>query len=226
MREVEAMIIDTLLQPTEFRNWKTSFKSEVCQSSQYPRAAMLWVGIDEFFTSASRTGRPTPDFENLDFKMASRRREIAKGNLRNMSPKQKAKLTPKRDHLRADRLLGWSTTSSKLVATMKTSWPSEIYQKVYLKNDHVQAFYTKWDEVLSAVTDRPTDNMLESLYKMQVEKSEELKYLVQVYVQETAIGDKKYDSCRLQLMAKKISRAQKSRILISKREIETRSDLQ
>ena len=52
--------------------------------------------------------------------------------------------------------------------------------KVHLKNDHVQAFYTKWDEVLSAVIDRPTDNMLESLYKMQVEKSEELKYLVQV----------------------------------------------
>ena len=120
-----------------------------------------------------------------------------------MSPKQKAKLTPKRDHSRADRLHGWSTTSSKLVATMKTSWPSELYQKVHLKNDHVLAFYTKWDEVLSAVTDRPTDNMLESLYKMQVEKSEELKYLVQVYVQETTIGDKKYDSCRLQLMAKK-----------------------
>ena len=84
MREVEAMIIGTLLQPTEFRNWKTSFKSEVCQSSQYPRAAMLWIGevedaesIVELFTSASRTGRPIPDFENLDFKMASRRMEIA-----------------------------------------------------------------------------------------------------------------------------------------------------
>ena len=40
--------------------------------------------------------------------------------------------------------------------------------KVQLKNDSVQAFDTKWDEILSAVTDRPTDNILESLYKMQV----------------------------------------------------------
>ena len=63
------------------------------------------------------------------------------------------------------------------------------------KNDNVQAFDTKWDEVLSALTDRPTDSMLESLYKMQVEKSEELKYSWQVNAQETTLGDKKHDYC-------------------------------
>ena len=57
---------------------------------------------------------------------------------------------------------------------MKPSWTSEIYQKVQLKNDIFQAFDTKRDDVISAVTDRPTDSILESLYKMQVEKSEEL----------------------------------------------------
>ena len=35
--------------------------------------------------------------------------------------------------------------------------------KVQSKNDNVQAFDTKWDEVLSAVTDRPTTTFLESL---------------------------------------------------------------
>ena len=57
--------------------------------------------------------------------------------------------------------------------------------KVQLKNDSVQAFDTKWDEVVSAVTDRPTDSMLESLNMMQVEKSEESKYLLPVYAQDT-----------------------------------------
>ena len=46
--------------------------------------------------------------------------------------------------------------------------------KVQLQNDSVRAFATKWDEVSSAVTDRPTDSILESLYQMQVEKSQEL----------------------------------------------------
>ena len=51
------------------------------------------------------------------------------------------------------------------------------FSNVHLKNDSAQAFDAKWNEVLSAVTDRPTDITLESLYEMQKEKSEELKYL-------------------------------------------------
>ena len=68
--------------------------------------------------------------------------------------------------------------------------------KVHLKNDNVQALDTKWDEESSAVTDRPTDNILESLRKMQVENTEELTYVLQVYARESTFGDKKYDCCR------------------------------
>ena len=58
---------------------------------------------------------------------------------------------------------------------MKPSWISEIYQKkVQLKKDSVQAFDTKWDEISSTITDRPTDSMLESLYTMQIAMSEEI----------------------------------------------------
>ena len=40
--------------------------------------------------------------------------------------------------------------------------------QVQLKNDNVQAFDTKWDEVLSAVTDRPTESISECLYMMHI----------------------------------------------------------
>ena len=76
--ETIIIIIDTCLQPTEFKSWKISFKSEVSHSSQYPRAAMLRIGevedatsIDDRMTAAPKTGRPIPDFENLDFKIAA-----------------------------------------------------------------------------------------------------------------------------------------------------------
>ena len=59
---------------------------------------------------------------------------------------------------------------------------------------------------------------------MQVEKSEELKYLLHVYAQETTFGDKKYDYCRLKL-SKDFSN-NKSRVLILQRDIETLTDLQ
>ena len=75
--------------------------------------------------------------------------------------------------------------------------------KIQLKNDNVQALDTRWDDVSSAVTDRITDSIWETLYKMQVEKSEGLKYLLQVYAQETAFGDKMNDYCRLKLKAER-----------------------
>ena len=68
---------------------KIGFKSELSHSSQYPRAAMLWIGevedeksIDELISSASITGRSIPDFENLDFKIASGLRKILTGNFK------------------------------------------------------------------------------------------------------------------------------------------------
>ena len=60
-KEAEAIIIDKWPQPTEFRSWKFIFKSEVSQSSQYPIAAVLWIGetedaesIDGLVISASK----------------------------------------------------------------------------------------------------------------------------------------------------------------------------
>ena len=62
--------------------------------------------------------------------------------------------------------------------------------KVKIKNDNVQAFDATWDE-LSAVTDRLTDSILESPHKMQVEMSEELKYLLHLCAEERTFSDKK-----------------------------------
>ena len=89
------------------------------------------------------------------------------------------------------------------MATVKTSWISEIYQKSnWRTTTNVQAFDTKWDEVLPAVTDRPADSILVSLYKMQVQTSRDLKSLLQ----ETTIGDIEVDG-------PKTSRAESQRFL-------------
>ena len=43
----------------------------------------------------------------------------------------------------------------------------------------------------------------ESLHNFQVDSSEALKHVLQVYVQATTFGDKKYDYCRLMLLARR-----------------------
>ena len=70
-------------------------------------------------------------------------------------------------------------------------------------HDHVQAFDTKCGEVLPAGPDRPTGGVWECLYKAQVQKSDEFKYVLQVYAPETTFGDKKNDYRRLKLMAQR-----------------------
>ena len=60
--------------------------------------------------------------------------------------------------------------------------------------------------------------MSQYYHQRQVEKSEALKLLSQVFAQETTFGDKKYHECRLNFMAQ--------RHLEQKPEIETRTDLQ
>ena len=66
--------------------------------------------------------------------------------------------------------------------------------KVPFKNDSVQAFDTKWAEVLSAVNVRPADSIVDRVCKIEVEKSEELKHVVQVYAEDVTFGDKEYET--------------------------------
>ena len=58
-------------------------------------------------------------------------------------------------------------TTTKFVARDEAIFDFRDLSKVQLKNDYVPAFGTKWDDVLSAVTDRPTGNMFRSLRKAQ-----------------------------------------------------------
>ena len=104
-REAGQITIDNWPQPTEFRSWKISFNSEVSHSMQYPRAARPWTGevedatsTSELITSASLTGDPIPDFENLDFKTASGLNKIQTGSFKKQSPQPKEKLNQRRDH--------------------------------------------------------------------------------------------------------------------------------
>ena len=46
---------------------------------------------------------------------------------------------------------------------------------VVLRNDDIQEFDSKWDEILLSMTQIPSDDILESLYKLRVRESEKLK---------------------------------------------------
>ena len=52
---------------------------------------------------------------------------------------------------------------------------------VTLRGDNVQEFDTRWDEVLLSVSKIPSDDILESLYKLRIRESEQLKTVLELY---------------------------------------------
>ena len=109
--------------------------------------------------------------ENLDFKIASGLRKILTGNFKKQVTTAESKGLSEKGSL-AGRQIAWMIYDVfKIRGDNGTILDFRDFSRVQLKNDNVQAFETQWGEVASAVTDEPTDSILESLYKMQVEKS-------------------------------------------------------
>ena len=115
-RNAEQTIFDKWPQPTESRSWKSASKAKSLMFRDIPEAK----SIDDLITPASTTGKQV--VENLDFKIARGLRQILTGKFKKQVTTAEGKAQSERgDHSQADRSLGWSTTSSKLVATMQPS---------------------------------------------------------------------------------------------------------
>ena len=52
---------------------------------------------------------------------------------------------------------------------------------VTLRNDDVREFDTRWDEVLLSMSKIPSDDILESLYKLRIRESAQLKTVLELY---------------------------------------------
>ena len=51
---------------------------------------------------------------------------------------------------------------------------------VTLRNDNVQDFHTRWDEILLSTTKIPPHDVLESLYKLRIRESDQLKTVLEL----------------------------------------------
>ena len=52
---------------------------------------------------------------------------------------------------------------------------------VTLHDDNIQEFDTRWDEVLLSMSKIPSDDILESLYKLRIRESAQLKTVLELY---------------------------------------------
>ena len=73
----------------------------------------------------------------------------------------------------------------------------------FLRSDDVQEFDSKWDEILLSMTQIPSDDILEGLYKLRIRESEKLKTILDFYNMEIHQKKAGPDYRRLKTMVKR-----------------------
>ena len=74
---------------------------------------------------------------------------------------------------------------------------------VVLRNDDTQEFDSNWDEILLSMTQIPSDDILEGLYKLRIRESEKLKTALELYNVEIHQKKAGPDYHRLKTMVKR-----------------------
>ena len=74
---------------------------------------------------------------------------------------------------------------------------------VVLRNDDIQEFDSRWDEFLLSMTQIPSHDILEGLYKLRIRVSEKLKTVLELYNMEIHQKKAGHDYHRLKTMVKR-----------------------
>ena len=122
-----------------------------------------------------------PDFEVLDAKIAALNRII-----HNTRFKKKVSLEEMKAQ-KEDRFLRGRQIAYLIYEYFRVTGAHDSVENyadlfwVALRNDNTQDFDTKWDEILLSMTQIPSDDILESLYKLRMRESEKLKTVLELY---------------------------------------------
>ena len=202
---------DKFSTPATFACWKIRFKTEVCTCSQFLTEAMLWIkevemvdSVDDLKSSLSVRGIRMPEFEVLDARIASALNRI----IHNSHFKRRVSLEEHKAQ-NEDRFLRGRQIADLMYEYFRVTGIHDSVENyadlftIALQNDDIQEFDARRDEILLSMTKIPSDDILESLYKLRIRGSEKLKTVLDLY--DLEIHQKKAgpDYHRLKTMVKR-----------------------
>ena len=154
--QISDLHFDKFPTPATFAWWKIRFKTVVCTCSQFPTEAMLWIkevemveSVDDLKSSCSVRGTQGPDFDVLDAKIASALNRI----IHNTRFKRKVSLEEIQAQ-REDRFFRGRQIAYLIYDCFRVIGANDFVENdadpftVVLRNDEIQEFDSKWDEIL------------------------------------------------------------------------------
>ena len=159
---------------------------------------------DDLESSRAIRGVHGSNFELLDAKIASALNRI----IHNTRFKKKISLEEMKA-LKEDRFLRGRQIAYLIYEYFRVTGANDSVDNyadlftVVLRNDDIQESDSKWDEILLSMTQIPSDDILESLYKLRIRESEKLKIVLELYDLETHQKKLGPDYHRLKTMVKR-----------------------
>ena len=210
--QISDLHFDKFPNPASFACWKTRFKTEVCTCShKFPTEAILWIkevemveSVDDLKTSCSIRGTQMPNFGVLDAKIVSALNRI----IQNTRFKKKVSLEEMKAQ-KEDRFLRGRQIAYMIYEYFRVIGANDSVENytdlftIVLRNDDIQEFDSKWDEILLSMTQIPSDDILEGSYKLRKRKSENLKTVLELYNMEIHQKKAGPDYHRLKTMIKR-----------------------
>ena len=151
----------------------------------FPSDAMLWVkevemvdSLDKLKSSRSVNRKYLPDFEMLDAKIASALNRV----IENSYFKKKVSLEEQKAQ-KEDQFLRGRQTAFMIYDYFRVAGAHDTvldYADLNSVTLH-QEFDTRWDEVLLSMSKIPSDEILESLCKLRIRESDQLKTVLELY---------------------------------------------
>ena len=132
--------------------------------------------VDDFRSSLSVRGIRMPDFEVLDAKIASALNRI----IHNSHFKRRVSLEEQKTQ-KVDRFLRGRQIAYLIYEYFRVTGANDSVENyadlftIALRNDDIQEFDSKWDEILLSMTKIPSDDILEGLYTLRIRESEKLR---------------------------------------------------
>ena len=173
-----------------------NLKTEVCANAPFPQLTMSWIeevematSMNDLMTSQTVEGKDSPDFEVPDANIASALRKI----ISNSNFRRRVSVEDQRAQ-KHDRFLRGRQIAHVIYDHFQATGAYDAAQglsdlfHICLHEDDIQDFDTRWDQALLTTSEIPQENVLEGLYKMQLQGSAQLQTvlaMLAMYDQET-----------------------------------------
>ena len=175
--------------PASFLVWKTRFKTQVPNGSDFLWAAMLWIqevdmvdSLDVLKSSRSVVGKDFRNFEMLDAKIASALNKIIQNSQFQNKVSLEEQKAQKEDGFLGGRQIAFMINDYfRVTGAHDTVLDYADLFSVTLRDDNIQEFDTRWEEVVLSMSKNPSDEILESLYKLRIRVSDQLKTVLELY---------------------------------------------